>query len=305
MSFSGAAVSAGQLLALADDAPLVIAHNVLADGTGQRWSAGGTAGGTDQSDPDFPARFAYDGQLHFGTASAGGSGTVFYYTWEWASSVVFDSVVIRVISDAEPTSVVLATSAAGTFSSPTTHWTWTAPGADARLVGLSGTQYTGTGFGRLVLTYGTSVAAPQIGEIYIGQRRQLSRRPDQGGGYDDEPHGVDVDVFRARGRATKIYQHAGGFSDFSGAFTPTGADSHGLDDLATLRAIATDSDYLTEPVAWIDKPSSAPEFACVGVLSLGQGGLVAPYQDWQLRRVDFEFSESTPFARVDNCVEAD
>lgn len=302
MAFTGSAVPAAQLSAQADDAPFVIADNHVRDVL-PFWSSDGTGTGSDVTDPSAPASRATDGQQHFGTTNTSGSATVHRFVWQFAGSVAFDTLYLKLIGSNVPSSVVFQIADDAAFSTNlVTLFTFTPPGGSARYLGANNTRYTGTGWCRVVINFSPGAAAPQIAEVVLGQRRQLSRRPDQGSGYDDQPHGSTIDAWETRGGVRQNYLHARGFSNYRGMFTPTGADAYGLDDLTMLRAVVTDSDYLKEPIVWVDRPNSALDFACFGDLEFSglDAGLEAPFQGYAKRQVPFRFHERPSFARRDN-----
>lgn len=302
MAFTSSAVPAAQLLAQGEDAPMVFAENILR-GVDGFWSSDGTGTGSDLTDPSFPAYFASDGHQHFGTRRTTGTATAHYFVWQISSSDSFDSAYVKLIGSAQPTTVTLQIADNSAFSTNlVTVFSWTGPGGSGRYTGASGSVYTGTGWCRLVLNFSGLETAPAIGELVLCQRRQISRRPDQSTGYDDQPYGSSLESWSARGGVNQNYTMARGFSNFRGGFSPDGTDQHGLDDLATFRGIVTESDYLAYPVVWIDRPNTALDFACLGMLELSGNdiGLEMPYEGWALRRVSFRLTESSPFARRDN-----
>lgn len=302
MAFVGSSIAAAQLSAQADDAPAIIADNLLRDTEGF-WSSDGTGTGSDITDPSTPASWATDGHQHFGTRRTNVSDSIHRFVWQFASSVDFDSIYIKLIGSPIPTSVVFEIADNAAFSTnAVTMFTWNPSAGSSRLTGFSETRYTGTGWCRVIFNYSGAELAPAIGEIQIGQRRQLSRRVDQGSGYDDAPYGSRRDVWSSRGGVMNVSLFARGFSDFRGKFSPTGSDRYGLDDIATLRSIMTDSNYLSYPVVWVDRPGTALDFACFGFLEFSGAdvGLNLPLESWVLRSAPFQFTESTPFARRDS-----
>lgn len=305
MAFVGASVSADQILSQAEDAPFVLAKNWMRDVGSAFWSSDGTGTGTDQTDVNTPFQWVADGQAHFGCGKdvVAGTNTVHRFVWQVSSTSDFDAIWFHVVGGGTPTSVVFTIADNAAFSTnPVNLFTWTPTGASSHYMGAAATRYTGTGWARLVITYAAPDYAPAIGEIVLGSRRQISRRPNQDGSYDDQPYGSKIAVFEARGGVDSSYSFARGFSNFEGSFSPSGEDQYSQDDITTLRGIVTDSDYLQERVVWVDRPATALDFACFGrlVLSGLDRGLVLPYVDWQLRDVNFSFREAAPFARRSN-----
>jgi hypothetical protein len=304
VTFVGSAIPSGEISALTDDAPLIMATNVLDTATQVKWTAGGTEGEADITDTTQPVTRVRDRYLHLGTTRTPGSAATHYFNFSLLDAVDFDCIFLRIGSAAAISSIDFQTAAAGTFASPTTHKTWTALSSvtsnGARLVGLSlnsNQRFSGTGYGRIVFSMGASSSAPSIYELWLSRRRQISRRSDQGSGYDDAPIGATRDRVELRGGLVTGLTRARGFQNFRGGFSPSGFDQYALDDVSTLRAIATDTDYLGNPtIVWIDRPTTDAGNAVVGELSFSQGGLSLPFTGWATRSVDYSISELPPFA---------
>lgn len=310
MAWTGTSIPSGELASLADDAPLVVAHNVVDDAFTLKWTSDGQASSADITVSTAPARWVHDGDMRFGCTRTAGSATNHYFNIHWATSTSFDCIFLKLLGSTTINSVTVQIDDDGNFSSgATTVASWTTLlSPSGRFVALSlnsNQRYTGTGYMRLVFNYLSSSSAPNIAEIVIGQRRQISRPPDQSSGYDDQPYGVSFTDQIFRGRDRQRFIEAYGFTDRTAGWTPNGSDLNGLDDLETFRGIMTDSNGGTEPVLWIDHPGTDPAMATFGYLSFGNEGLVMPYRDWSTRDVNVRHEELPPFARNDSRYDQD
>ena len=305
MAFVASAVSAGEVSAMADDAPLCIAYNVLDTATQVKWTAGGTEAEADITETSMPVGRACDRYLHLATTRTAGNAGVHYFNFSLLDTVEFDCVFMRVGSANAIDEIDLQIADSGDFVTvPVTLKAWnglsgvTAAGSRLVCVAFTGGRYTGTGYGRIRFDMNASSAAPWLYELWLGKRRQISRRVDISSPYDDAPIGTQRDRTQIRGGLVTGMTRARGFQNFRGTFTPNGSDSYGLDDIATIRGIAEDTDDLLDPtVVWIDQPTSDLANAVVGEISFGSDGLEFQYDGWEIRKVDFGITEIPPFAR--------
>lgn len=297
--------------ARASDAPLLVARNVVRDAAVLKWTTDGQAASADITVSTAPARWVYDGECRYGSTRQAGSASIHYFNLQWTASTSFDVVWIKLLGSITLTDIDVLIDDDGNFSSgATTIASWSGSlSPSGRFIALElgggSNRYTGTGYMQVRLTYGSSVAAGQIAELVVGQRRQVSRRPDQSTDYDDGPIGSAYTDLQFRGRDRQRFVEAYGFTDWRAGWTPDGSDQFGLDDLATFRGMVTDSEGLRYPVLWVDQPTTAPEFATWGFLSFGDAGLRLPFNGWAIRDVRATHEELPPFALNDTCYDQD
>jgi len=302
MIWSSAAVTAGEVSAKGDDAPLIVAANLVRSAA-RKWTATGLDTDADITLATAPTDWACDGDLRFGTTRTAGTATNHYFNLVWSTSVTWDTVFLKVLGGTSINSVTIEISDNGT-SGWATIATWSAAlNPNGRMVALTlnsgNNRYSGTGYMRVRFNYGSASTAPLLAELVVGRRRQLSRRPDQSSGYDDLPYGSAYIDQRFRGRDRQRYIEASGFTDWVGAFSPHGSDQYGLDDITTLRTIAAESRGLRDPVLWIDRPNTFADVVTNGFLEFDQDGLRLPFVSWALRAVTFKHEELPPFMRND------
>ena len=101
---------------------------------------------------------------------------------------------------------------------------------------------------------------PKIGEVFVGERIQMSRQPNQPYlteiGYDS-----DVVDFNSDGGDKVRYVRAKGRRVFDLSFTPTGDDSYGIDDVAQIKTLLQKTNQFTQPFMYVPKPYSEPNNA--------------------------------------------
>ena len=147
------------------------------------------------------------------------------------------------------------------------------------------------------------IPSPQIGELFIGPRRQLSRNPTFESWLDGPDIESDVSEFTSRSGIKTRYGIALGKSIYSPTFTPNGdavqgtTDLYSLDDLATLEQFWEDTKYGANGFFLIPEPSASPTVDAPFCITTDaffpaqmQGGLTD-------REVSFEFEELPPYTR--------
>ena len=167
-------------------------------------------------------------------------------------------------------------------------------------------QYTGVSYAqiRVMIAAGTSsvsMPAPQIGEIFMGPRRQLSRFPGFTTWNNDEIESV-VGEFTSKGGVKTRYGLSMGQSVYSPNWTTGGAedegteDLHGLNDLKTLEDFWADCKYGGRPFFFIPDPLNARNVApfCRVVDADFPATLVGGLTE---REVSFDFEELSPYVR--------
>ena len=164
-------------------------------------------------------------------------------------------------------------------------------------------QYYGVKYIQVVISQGGGfIAPPQIGELFLGPRRQLSRYPTQESFELDETENA-VGVFNSKAGVKRFYRISSGREIIRPNFTPGGdpdlgtTDLYTLDDLSTLESFWADTDYGAKPFFFIPKPLS-PSYSAPTTYfmyseklefpAIMQGGLTD-------RSVEFEFRELSPY----------
>lgn len=147
-----------------------------------------------------------------------------------------------------------------------TAYTWTISDA-SRLVSMvldttitgpfrySAVRYAGIGI-TTTSTFSTANGMPQIGEVFLGRRRQLARKHDYPG--DDLSESSVVETHETTGGYSTQYRDAYGRRDLSLSWTSDTADVLGIDDQAVWRSLWTDSEQGTRPFWYLREPSTAP-----------------------------------------------
>lgn len=166
---------------------------------------------------------------------------------------------------------------------------------------------TGAAFFQLVIgvdsTNVSYIPSPQLGEFFIGPRRQLSRNPTFETWLDGPDIESDVTEFTSRSGIKTRYGISLGKSVYTPIFTPEGdavqgtTDLYSLDDLATLEQFWQDTNYGANGFFLIPEPSASPTVNAPFCVTLDaffpaemQGGLTD-------RQVSFEFEELPPYTR--------
>lgn len=193
------------------------------------------------------------------------------FSCEYSTTVPIDSIVIANHNFAQIAGtgsspgdllVRVAVSDTKTFSSYTIIQEWGSPFTDERLVSLdlgnsgsgSGTygSYTGVNFLQVFMYGAADIVGPQIGEVFAGPRRQLSRKP-LFDSYDADAVTNVVGTFTAKSGVQTRYGFSKGKEIQSPIFTPSGdssttpatTDLYNLNDYATLQSFWEDIDYGT------------------------------------------------------------
>jgi hypothetical protein len=132
-----------------------------------------------------------------------------------------------------------------------------------RLVLLPSASYTNVSYIQIVFSVasggGAVLPAPQIGEVFMGPRRQLSRRPDTESFDTDTTENV-MGTFSSKGGVHSRYAISRGRAIRSPKFYPSGdprlgtTDLYGLDDLQTFDTFWSDTDYGSKPFFYLPSP---------------------------------------------------
>ena len=101
---------------------------------------------------------------------------------------------------------------------------------------------------------------PRIGEVFVGERIQMSRNPNQPYATELSYMNNSIDFESGRGDIVR-YVRSKGRRRFELEFTPTGDDSYGIDDLEQIKLLVKKTNQFTEPFVYIPKPYTEPNNA--------------------------------------------
>lgn len=243
------------------------------------------------------------------------------FSCEFSNTIPIDSVIIAnhnfaQIAGAGSSSsdlvVNVAVSDSKTFSSHEVIQSWTAPFTNERLVSIDlgntggGTgsykSYTGVTYLQVYMYGSADIIGPQIGEVFAGPRRQLSRRPifDT---YDNDAVTNVIGIFTAKSGAQTQYGFSKGKEVQAPIFAPSGdasttpatTDLHNLDDYATLQSFWADIDYGTHCFFFLPNVSGKKDecfFMYANEMIFPSQMISGSTSDHE---VDFAFTEIAPF----------
>lgn len=100
----------------------------------------------------------------------------------------------------------------------------------------------------------------KVGEVFIGERIQMSRNPNQPYATELSYMNDSVDFESMNGDVVR-YVRSKGRRRFELNFTPTGDDSYGIDDVEQFKLLAKKTNQFTKPFMYIPKPYSEPNNA--------------------------------------------
>lgn len=297
MAWSSAALTAAEIAAALADKPCLIAKNVVetVDASGAMWKQGGLwSAGADETATNYEAAYAYDRGHSYETKPATAQ-TTWYYLMKWAGGTEFDTCHIlgHNFGTIGGLTVTLQIADDTAFSTNLqTIATWTPGSSTLRLgemklrhTGSAALRYTGVLYARLGITKG-STFTPEIGELWLGRRRQLLHRPNNPYNPDDRSWaGSEFDSMS--GVRTRTVDHEGR-ARVSGTWDL--ADSTEIADVLLFR---DDSGYLSKPFLYVDEPETAAHAAW---LMFHQGsGFALPSPAPIARPFSLELEEQAPF----------
>lgn len=248
------------------DSPMFLPVNHVRDTTNDtpRWTAAGGAGDADITAVGAPTSRAYDGKGHLPTFPSGTISEAYFNVQ--LNNVSLDTVVLilPVTLESSDIDVEIADDAAFTLfdggAGVHTLASFSAVSGTLRRVGTSlpsalvtGVRYLRVHFART--GGGNYTVNPRLGELFVGAGLLLSSEWAFGG--DRQPRGADVTEFVARSRARDTLVNARGFRDFRHDYEASENSVHGIDDVATIRSLMSQSEDGTQPVIHIPDPSSA------------------------------------------------
>jgi hypothetical protein len=257
---------------------------------------------SDWTDPDWPTSNLYNGVPYIGSRAQDRSVLTYYlYGYLNPTSVTIDSVYIQVLYAETELDIAafISNNADMAASQQLFSTSWVPGNSRAMLINLlpGWNQYTGTFYIRFRFTNaGGDDKPPIIGEIVLGERKQLSRKFSTG--WDDAPDESAVAEWESRGRAIYRYTQAEGFRDYKGRYPLGEANNpYGFSDDVTIREVFSDCTYGRNPIVFLRDSATFdddgfPREAYFGHLKpehkIPRRGVFS--KDWK-----FDFMEAAPF----------
>lgn len=288
MAYTATAIDSAELALATAGKPIICGLNAMhLSGVDARWTPGGTFT-TDESDPDFPAFRGHDRLTQYPTKGDTG-GTAWYYVVSLPAATEYDFVAFTGHNFGDLTSALATVQIddGATFPSPVAIMGPVSLDGNKRRILLLTSRYTGDHYLRLRITTGAS-EIPEIGELWLGRRRQLSRKPNRP--YDPSgPHLTMGASFRSQSGVETFYPHSRGQRVVRANLNP---DSTA--DQATLRAAYTDANHGTEPIIWIEQPDTAPEEFLITTMGGSEREFHLPFVGPYEAETDIELFEQGP-----------
>ena len=296
MAYSSAALTAQEIADFALDYPILggkTAGDSLSDA---RWNTSGSLANADVSATGFAASKAFDRRGNEIT-KPNTTGTVWYLMLDAGAApadVDFAVIIGHNFSSVGVTEVLLQVADDNAFTSNlVTVATWVA-GFTARLAsfslfhtGAAALRYTLGRYWRLKITMASGT--PQVGELWLGRRRQMSTRALMG--FDSSEEEARVADFTADDGSTIRYKLSAGQRVVDASFIIATAG-----EVTTLDSWYTECDRLTEPTIYCEAPSSAPTYSH---LMLGEARWKRSTFSGAKRRWSPTFREADSFRSAD------
>jgi hypothetical protein len=311
MAYSAATLATGYANAISDNIPVFIGENCLEDYAVAQWhNSDVTTIGVAYSDhtssgDSARAIHGFDGRPWVTTTASATAQNDYYYV-RLTDTATVDAIYVAMGSLSIANMTVTA-EIADDFSDATNVIQiaqWANVNSNDRLFSANLTNGAGgndnqqfTGVEQFRLTIGGAVCNSYLGQVFLGQRRQLSRPmllP-----YDDQPLAGSVEQTQTLGHATAVYPRYTGFRDLSGTYLATrstGDSLYDLNDETTIQLLYSDCARGTKPVVFCQEPTddlaSIPHRAAMGYLSpkLRFPSSGPTTRDWK-----FSFTELPPF----------
>lgn len=293
-------ITAAQIASFNANYPLVLANHVLFAAENDaafatRWSTTGSwTSGADLTASDSPGYNAYDFQFNRFTAPSSAQSTWYFLMNFGGTPATIDAAVILghnfgAIGGLTVT-LEVADDAAFTTNLRTLA-TWTPGTSTKRLVnvtlGGSNNSYSGVVYARVKIT-GSSAFIPQIGEIFLGARRQLNSAgllP-----YDPDMESARTVDFDGRSGVRTRYVFNDGQQTLKFDLSIADASSD-----AVVSSWWSDCAHGTRPFVYIERPNTAPGAAFLMWFPQGYK-LQRPYLSDVVRRLSVELEEQgAPF----------
>lgn len=325
MAWSSAILSSGLRSALADDAPVFLARHAPAlslGAYGSHWHEVGAGSSiaslasTQVDNATYPTTYAYDRAHHLRTRPTDGSTFGYALGFQLDGTEDLDAICIvgHNLADLSGTINVAAwvadNQAFSTNAQRIAMWQ-SSSFTSARLAALDlgpnhGSVTPGVGAGDYLRYSGaewlqivvretgeSAISVPQIGEVWIGKRRQLSARWLVG--WDEWSYESDIATATSESGVRSAYKrHSGRFVQRSIRSRTTGVDRYGLDDLTELRSWWADTDYGARPFVYWHEPSTT--VGAASVVASADAAFALPVVDYQTREASLPaLEEIAPF----------
>lgn len=283
MAFTGVALSAGEISAFAADKPILIGKNALEDRVqDSSWQiVEEEAIATDLATTGFETGFAADGQHGVVTKPDTNASLSYYFKMELTETVnlvdngidglgIFGHNFNALTNQSGGPYVIvldLQISNNADYTAKTSIMGRTLPsGGDNRLPVVEYTLIGGFARWRKVRHIqlkitttnpaGFGVDVPEIGQIVLAHRRQMSRQPLDP--WDPRPWGAEQSQFRSDSGSSANYEFNAGGIITRPRWHPNPDDTvHNLDDTVTLQKFWRDVNYGPKTFYWTEKPFSA------------------------------------------------
>jgi len=301
MAYSAADISAQEISDAAADYPLVISRNVieLAKGDGSfaaEWRTSGSfASGADATDSDYPTTAAYDLHSHVDTRPDS-SQTTWYLMFNLGATLndISTAVIGGHNLGSNTATVDLEIADDNAFSTNLVSLVQWTPATDVRLVSVdldeganaNARRISDAQFVRLKIVAGAGFV-PQVGEVYLGDRRQLHASPLMGYNPDSTMSSVSDFVANSGVRTRHVWNRDQKVLS-ADMISSTAAQA------TTIKGWWDDSEQGSRPFYWIEEPATTPGDAALMFMSAATfpGGR---HRSALARRYSFVMEECAPF----------
>jgi len=300
-AYSAANVDTADVARAAADKPLLVATNALeSPAADARWTMDGVYSGQDYADEAYPTRWAYDRRTNLWTRPlSSASASTWYLCFQVDPDTAFDvAAIIGHNFDTLNATVSLQIAEDEAFSvNLVTLCSWTPTTLTRRKVSRAlgiptypaAQQFSSVFWARLKVTQaGGTPISPQVGEVILGQRRQLyykSRIP-----IDDQAQQSDTTDTRAKSSARTRYvrSHGQAITTIRRAVGTTA-------EVSVIRSWFDDCEHGTKPFLYIEDPASSLATTAYWMF-LTDPRLELPLQGPIERAWEAELEEDPPFA---------
>lgn len=254
MAFGSGALTANEIADFAADKPLAAVQTVPM-GSDVRWTEVGTFVATDRTDADYPTSWAYDGYPDYKTQPDSTAASTWYLIYDFGAGNEIDLDCAFIIGHnfgtLSLTTVQVEIADDSLFTvNLTTIADFGSPADDTRLVdySLNALRYTNIRYLRLKLSRGSNFT-PEIGELFLGRRRQLGRKPDRP--FDDYARARRASVAETLGGKTHSVLHYDGKFMLEASWI--------LDDATYVSDWKAFGQACTGPFVWSYDPTTYPD----------------------------------------------
>jgi hypothetical protein len=294
---SSSDISAADLAFAADDKPILAGINALESPQLVKWAA--TANGTDITVAGYPTSRAYDRLGHLRTKSTAGTERWFHMQLN-ASPADFDGVLIWGTEglDGLTVAVWIADTADATGGVGVAEEIATTTASGTERIAFLDLQHSAASVAQryssvpyLFLKITGASFTPEIGEVWLIRRRQMSHFPRLS--WDPNNYGVDQVTKKSRSGVGVNYVNHSGRQDLVASFNPSLTA-----DQDNFKSLIADTGYGTKPFVFIDDPNSEPEKFRV-IQPPADPGLGFPFVGWTERQITISGLENYPFQTTD------